>query len=986
MHTKTKQRLREVALALAALILIAGALALTFSHVLLSGPEDIAGRYDIYRYYAPITFYLDYCLSQGELPLWNPMVYCGLPNAANPQAFVFYPLNLIRSFLLPTISPQATNDSLVILIGLHLLFMGFCTYCLGRAHRLSFPGALVGALAWVCSALIVRRACEYHFLYTMAWLPLILLLVKWAIDSRHGRLTLVYSMLAGLLFGVSILGGFLQIVNYVGVSIGIYALVYRVTSRAPAELTGWRAKTVRMGIEGLSFSLLLVIAGLVALVLILPTLELAPYSTRDKGSTVSMYSDLMAWDITRLYKSLVVYPGTQWEPETIRTAGITGLLLAAAGCFNRRRKLVALFGLMTYGLIDCSFGPPFPIASLVNLLTPFSSSAYSRGFDFALLPLGLLGGLGVDTLLDATRRPARRNVLALVLIYVAGATLIPLWTWTHPHAFLKVTALVVFVPAAALLLMLLALWTTRWRPVVWLLACALPVLLVGETFAWNSSFVPWMIERHLKETPPPQSGHHFPTTNQRWTDPIPNRTLYSMIPAMNGVDPLHLGGMRSFVSGQFREKLNKREVRDWEPTAENTRGNLLLKRFFWLVPAYSTAAMPDKTTLFAPTEVAYLESPPPGGVREFQTHQGAFQSLSERAVRSDLASVPSLRSATGANQRHTLDFTLPVTADGAQPGSAGALQSTLVYHYTSSIPAQVDTVFVDQDNGRRQWGLRHRVDPSKLGEGVIEVPVPDMRNISAEVTVKGTGKGNFQFTDAYLMTDPADMDHAIALEKFSANHVALSISALTEPTLLLFLDAWYPGWTAQVDGTEVPILRANLEFKAIVLPPGAHKVTFTFRPMPVYVGMAASVLTAVLTLVIIFWLVVAHRRRQRFAPTEVTLAPVATGPPPEPVAKPVAATTALEEDCPFPEGNSDPSNEIPTVFLAEETVVLEEPAPVPAPLDSVAPIETNTVVTDEVAPALDEDDGPLVVRELEATEPSDKPESLSDELRPESDN
>lgn len=82
----TKYRLSEAGLALAALLLIAGALALTFSHVLGAGPEDIAGRYDIYRYYGPITFYLDFCLSQGELPLWNPVVYCGLPNAANPQA------------------------------------------------------------------------------------------------------------------------------------------------------------------------------------------------------------------------------------------------------------------------------------------------------------------------------------------------------------------------------------------------------------------------------------------------------------------------------------------------------------------------------------------------------------------------------------------------------------------------------------------------------------------------------------------------------------------------------------------------------------------------------------------------------------------------------------------------------------------------------------------------------------------------------------
>ncbi|MBX3178374.1 MAG: YfhO family protein [Candidatus Hydrogenedentes bacterium] len=858
-------RLREALLALAALIIIAGALALTFLHVLRSGPEDIAGRYDIFRYYGPITFYLDFCLSQGELPLWNPMVYCGLPNAANPQAFVFYPLNLLRSLLLPSVSPLATNISLVIFVGLHLLAMGWGTWLLARAHRLSFPAALVAALAWVCSALIVRRACEYHFLYTMAWLPFLLILVKAAIDAREARLKFAIALAAGLLFGMAILGGFLQIVNYLGVTIAFYALLYRAS--LAGEGRGWRAALARVGVESVCFATMLAVAGLIALVLLLPVTELAPFSTRDKGSSVSMYSDLMAWDIKRLYQSLVIYAGPQWETETARLAGVTAILLAVAGCFHRRRGLVALFGLLAYALIDCGFGPPFPIASLVNLVTPFSSSAYSRGFDFALLPLGMLAGLGVDTLRDAATRPAARRFLAVALLYAAGVTLIPLWGWTHPHGYLPVSGLVVLIPALGLLLMLAAI-ALRGRA-AGAIAFLLPFVLLAETLAWNSVFVPWMIARHLNETPPLQAGHQFPQANRRGTDPIPNRTLYSMRPAINGVDPLHLADMRVLVSGQFREKLNKREVRDWEPTAENARGNLFLKRFFWLVPAWDDAPLPGKTDLFPPTSVVYLDEAPALDVPRHSGPGGTWASVSERAIRVEIPGAAAQVNDPATPLRSRFLFTVPETIEGVSAGSSGALHSALVLHYVGDTPAQVDTVFVDREDGARTWGLRHR--PGR-GAGVLEVPVPDMRAGTAEVTIKPEKQGNFRLTDAYLAVDPEDRDQNIAIRDFSANRMALSVEVAGErPSMLVFLDAWYPGWTAWINGEPARIQRANGAFKAIALPPGTHEVVFAFRPRSVYIGLAISLLAAVGAFGAMAVLLIRYRRDQHRRPSPAPL-------------------------------------------------------------------------------------------------------------------
>ena len=44
-------------------------------------------------------------------------------------------------------------------------------------------------------------------------------------------------------------------------------------------------------------------------------------------------------------------------------------------------------------------------------------------------------------------------------------------------------------------------------------------------------------------------------------------------------------------------------------------------------------------------------------------------------------------------------------------------------------------------------------------------------------------------------------------------------------------DVWHPWWFAEVDGLPAQILRANVLFRAVAVPPGQHKVRFTFRPL-----------------------------------------------------------------------------------------------------------------------------------------------------------
>jgi hypothetical protein len=48
--------------------------------------------------------------------------------------------------------------------------------------------------------------------------------------------------------------------------------------------------------------------------------------------------------------------------------------------------------------------------------------------------------------------------------------------------------------------------------------------------------------------------------------------------------------------------------------------------------------------------------------------------------------------------------------------------------------------------------------------------------------------------------------------------------------MLVLHDTYYPGWVAEIDGRAAPILRADVLFRGVEMPPGRHHVVFRFAP------------------------------------------------------------------------------------------------------------------------------------------------------------
>ncbi|MBN2303174.1 MAG: YfhO family protein, partial [Anaerolineae bacterium] len=78
------------------------------------------------------------------------------------------------------------------------------------------------------------------------------------------------------------------------------------------------------------------------------------------------------------------------------------------------------------------------------------------------------------------------------------------------------------------------------------------------------------------------------------------------------------------------------------------------------------------------------------------------------------------------------------------------------------------------------------------------------------------------------------------------------------PGFLVISSAFYPGWSAEIDGEDTPLYRANLMFQAVRVPEGQSEVILTYWPRRFWIGALVSGLAI---LGAVAWIIVDSRRR-----------------------------------------------------------------------------------------------------------------------------
>ncbi len=390
-------------------------LALFVMVAVLFGPLLATGRVpllaDLLHLFYPGYVFFRESLRDGVLPLWNPYTGCGEPFLADIERGVFYPPNLIY-LLMPV------RLGIVASVAFHVLLAGAGAYGLCRAWRLSRFASLLAGMTYAFNAYTITKIQFPTELAGAAWFPLVLgTYVLW-LRRRNRRFLLLVSGALCLQF----LAGFPEIVAFTVVALGMYALFVGVRE---ARLQGrWRALFEPL--------FALAVAGALALLLsmvqFLPTWEALQVSRRAQEMDPRLHR--MSLHPLAVFSLLVpsVYgiegaPGTYWAPSCHAYAtgafyvGIVPVGVFVLVVFGRifgrgvsredvsplggelrvrtpfLLTLCVLFFVYSMGHYTPLFGV---VRSLVPLLRQFVSPP--KSLLCVVLPLSCLAGIGLDWL------------------------------------------------------------------------------------------------------------------------------------------------------------------------------------------------------------------------------------------------------------------------------------------------------------------------------------------------------------------------------------------------------------------------------------------------------------------------------------------------------------------------------------------------------------------------------------------------------------
>lgn len=831
-------RLRRFGIGVFAVTVIAGAICATFCvgtpRPLI--PHLFSGGFDGWLILGPQAILMDHAIHSGEVPLWNPLTFCGVPALANAVSGVFYPPNLLRSALTFHPTPYKTHLGLVILTFVHMLVAGTGAFALARTHRVGVAGATTAAFCFILSAVFLRWAVEiWQSAAVVAWLPWLLLLIRKGLVAETVRSALAYGLVIGLVLGACLCSLYPQFFIHLCAAMAAYGLLYRLLFRKECSTPKPPRSRLLLRV-GLVLVLPFVLAPLVAAIHLVPGFEFARQVGRaHDAAPIQDEARYLDRAPLKVLEHLIVYPGS-FGVEARRAAGAGMLILAAASVTFARRRDWLLWVLLLLVLLDCSLGAPFPVAGLIDAVAPFPMRFPSRILIFTCLPLGILAGMGVDAATVRLGTPWKNALRTGMLGACATIVLSLLVHWTTQSSWLPVSRLAIAAPACVALIVVAAPWLRA--PAFW--RAALPVLFLLETGAWNREYLRYLHSCiHIEELGGTVEAMSQPQTmwpdNFRGTDPFPNVRARDLEPAINGVDAMSLERVRQVLCAPSSESHYNHWVHDAEVTEENHRGNSFLKRAFWLAKEYVPGPLPGKDALFPPTTTVFLPDPP-----ELTVPAIDRDAVPASAVSANTRSVPLLvpapePAAEESSAAYHFDF-----PDPNDTRKHGVLALTL--HSTE--PAVLRTRFHTATTRRTERGKRYDVTP--VNEPVtIEIPLPAGPSNGAGVTVEGDKPGGVEILEAALLVDEADENDRIAILERTANTVRLDVGPLDGPRILVFLDAAFPGWQARVNGDSVPIFVAQDAFKAIELGPGTHRVTFEYRPLSFVVGAAISALTCI---------------------------------------------------------------------------------------------------------------------------------------------
>ncbi len=794
-------------------------------------------------------------IERRELPLWNPHQFAGMPfladgqhSALYPFSLLFYVLPLWRAYGWFTVS--------------QLFLAGILAYGFLRVLRLPRAAATLGAIVYELSLFMVVSTVFPMIQAGAAWLPLLLLCSQLIIERRplwgNRPATLPWAVLGSVGVGMQMLAGHPEVIYYSGLVTAAFA-VYRLAGRALDRSAG--PPVVRLKSLPRPMGMLALMASLgvgLGAVQLAPLIDLVRYNFRTGSATFEQivgwaypprhllaflipdvfgspthhrYFDLFSWQWVAVAKNALgesintIDWGVKNYVEGGAYVGLLPWLLAAIGVIawvQRRRffkipnpnSQIPTLGVGGWKLgFEASFPLPFFLGlAALSLLFAFGTPAYQLVF---WLP-------GINQLHSPFRWVWPLSLCVAALAAYGMAAVQQAWqarygggglTFLRPHSpMLSLTGALgwIAVVAGGLVLLILAvsrLFYDRGEPLVE--RVFLSLALVPNAFADGRMFFSYEA-LHVAQFAllliasgaalwAAGRGAHV-RGRAVWTFLAVGVVSLDLFLAGYGFNPTADPNILGFTPPAV--EFLKRDPTLWRFTTYAPGGRkVMLANTGWLYDLYDQRGY---GSIISRQYADYMRAIEPQGDLDYNQIGPIYEATSLDSPLLDLLNVKYVLSA------------VPIESPKYRLAYQGEV---LIYENLGVLPRAFTLP---------ASAAQYSPDPLPLiGSSYDPRQVVLLDDPSAPVTVRASPA---------LLT-PAEIQH------YGSNEVIV-IARVTQPSYLVLADTYFDGWKAYIVEEELPIYRADGNFRAVYLDqPGSWTVRFRYSPFPVKFGAFASALS-----------------------------------------------------------------------------------------------------------------------------------------------
>ncbi|MAT97725.1 MAG: hypothetical protein CL608_11320 [Anaerolineaceae bacterium] len=373
----------------------------------------------------------------GDIPLWNPYLFAGVPFLAAGQHGAYYPFSLL--FLILPLA-QAYGWYTVSQIWL----AGALMYVYGRILNLRRPSAFIAGLVFQGGAYLVISAAVFPMISgAVVWLPLLLACVEKVISKQYPvkseklkSSTFWWIGLGAVALGVQILAGHIEFTIYTLLVMAAYAAWRLGTSWWQTRTTAHRSLLTdyRLLKTGGSLAAMVLLGLMLGAVQLVPLYELGQVNFRQESAsfeevrdygfperrlltlalpnffgnpTHHSYTDVFSGEEVALSQNYYGEPKTNTEwgiknyVEGAIYLGILPLFLAAIGViggWRQRKTHVGFFAVLSFFSLAFIFGTP--LYAILYYGLPFVNQLHTPfRWVFPLsLAVAVLAGFGAESL------------------------------------------------------------------------------------------------------------------------------------------------------------------------------------------------------------------------------------------------------------------------------------------------------------------------------------------------------------------------------------------------------------------------------------------------------------------------------------------------------------------------------------------------------------------------------------------------------------